>query len=324
MTAVAVVGAGRFGTALASVMAHNQRQVFLYSEDADAVREMRTEQRARVMPGLRLPPTLTPTGDLAEIAHSARLLVLCVPSPQVERVARALGAFLSGRHVVVHAIGGWAGEARVSELLRRETCVKRIGALAGPALAMDLAEGKPCALVAASPFAEVVAEARASLGASDKLRIYGGRDLVGVELAGGLSGALSVAIGLADGMAVGAGPRAVLVTRGVAEAARLGRHAGALEKTFYGLAGLGNVLVRSSSASRERSDDYQLGVALGRGETPSYRETAGTRAALEAVRLAGRHGVRTPILDAVVDVVHRGMPAAKAAAHLLESEPDEE
>jgi glycerol-3-phosphate dehydrogenase (NAD(P)+) len=320
---IAVVGAGRFGTALASVVAQKGPEVLLYSDDAEAIRKMRAEQRVHVLGGLALPPRVAPTSDLAQVSH-ARLVILCVPSPQVVATVRGLSQVVSGHHMLVHAVGGWAGALRVSELFRRETCVKRIGALAGPALPTDLMERRPCALVVASPFAEVVAEVRAALSLSDVLRVYGGRDLAGVELAGGISGALTVAVGLADGLAMGAGPRAVLVTRGVAEAARLGRRAGAEEKTFYGLAGLGNLLVRSSSASRESSDDYQLGVALGKGDTPKHRETAGSRAVLAAVQLARQYDVRTPILDAVVDVVHRGVPSAKAAIHLLETEADEE
>src|SRR3990167_5770848 len=129
----------------------------------------------------------------------------------------------------------------------------KIGALAGPALPGALAIGEFSSMVVASPFDEVVAETRRLLNAPPVLRVYGSKDLSGVELASALSGAYIVALGLADGLGMGAGPRAVLITRAIAEASRLGAALGADPRTFSGLAGLGNILVRAGS---ERSADY--------------------------------------------------------------------
>src|SRR5262249_4133561 len=191
------------------------------------------------------------------------------------------------------------------DLVRDETSIKRVGVLAGPALARDLAERRTCAVVIASLFDDVIAATRAALEVPGVLHVYGSHDLVGVELASAISGALTIALGLARGLGVGAGPRAVLVTRAVAEGSRLCAAAGAQARTFAGMAGLGNLLVRGAG---DRSDDYLLGVAVAKGTPPARRETEGARAALAGLKLAGRLGVRAPLLAAVVAVVHEGVP----------------
>jgi glycerol-3-phosphate dehydrogenase (NAD(P)+) len=153
------------------------------------------------------------------------------------------------------------------------------------------------------------------------LRIYGSHDLVGVELASAISGAMTIGFGMADGLAVGAGPRAVLMCRAVAEGTRVIVAAGGKERTFAGLAGLGNLLVRSTS---ERSDDYRLGLEMARGEPLSRKETEGSRAALQGKKLADKLAVRARLLGAVAAVTYGGVPVAEAATRLSEGATDEE
>jgi glycerol-3-phosphate dehydrogenase (NAD(P)+) len=323
---VGIIGGGAFGTALAHVVAGRGGPVHLWTDEAGVADEINTRRtNERRLPGVRLAPGFRASSDLAEVARAARLLVLAVGSPRVPELVHALGDVIDGRHLVVHAIGAPAalpgGGTRVAELILRETSAKRVGVLAGPALARDLVQRRPCAVVAASTFDEVVVRARASLEVPGVLRVYRSADLIGVELASALSGAFTVALGLADGLGVGPGPRAVLITRAVAEGIRLSTAAGARERTFVGLAGLGNLLVRASS---DRSDDHRLGASLARGERPDRSETEGSRAAVGAVKLARRLRVRTPILDAVHAVLHEGVPAAQAAVRLGESSAEEE
>src|SRR5262249_41291276 len=159
--------------------------------DADIVADINDRHRnERRLPGVALAAGVRATTALPELAAAARLLVLAVGSPRVAATVRALADVVTGRHVITHAVGGHAPQAgRVSELIRTKTAVKRVGALAGPALARDLATGKPCAVVIASPFDEVAAEARAALDTPPTLRVYRSRDLLGVELASALTGA---------------------------------------------------------------------------------------------------------------------------------------
>jgi len=322
---VGIVGTGAFGTALAGVIAGQGGKVVLWGDDEGRVRELATTRKnERRLPGVTLPASVKATSDAAELAGEARLVILAVPSTRVGRTVRALGKVLDGRHLLVHAVGALVGgQERVSELVKRETPVKRVGAVAGPALARDLADKKPCALVVASPFDEVINVTRHALTALPSLRVYTSRDLTGVELASALSGAMTVAVGLGDGLGFGVGPRAVLMTRAVAEAARVGVAAGARERTFGGMAGLGNLLVRAFSVSNERSDDYRLGLALATKDA-ARPETEGSRTAGAAVKLARHLGVKTPILDAVDGVVNEGLSAKEAAARLLETVAEEE
>jgi glycerol-3-phosphate dehydrogenase (NAD(P)+) len=189
----------------------------------------------------------------------------------------------------------------------------KIGAIAGPALPRDLAEGKYASIVIASAFDEVVSEGRRLLNAPPALRVYGSKDLAGIELASALSGAYTVVLGLSDRLGVGPGTRAVLITRALAEATRLGVAAGAEPRSFAGLAGLGNLLVRDS----ERSDDYQLGARLAEGgAAPETAWTEGARAAIAGAELAADLRVRMPVLQGLAAVL-TGVLAPRQVADLI-------
>jgi glycerol-3-phosphate dehydrogenase (NAD(P)+) len=323
---VGIVGAGPFGTALADVIATRGGSVVLHSEDADIVRDVNERHRnERRLPGVTLPSDVKATGELAELCKQTRFIVLAVSSARIARTVRELAPLVTENHIVVHAIGALAnGEERVSEVLLRETRCKRVGALAGPALARDLAERRPCAIVVASSYEEVLKLARSALGAPPVLRVYGSADLLGVELAAALSGAMTVAVGISDGLGLGVGPRAVLITRAVAEAARVGAAAGARDMTFGGLAGLGNLLARGSSASSERSDDYLFGVSLARPSGSPRPPTEGSRTISAAGKMARALGVRIPSLDTLDAIVNEGVAPAAAAGRLLETPTDTE
>ncbi|HUS68692.1 MAG TPA: 2-dehydropantoate 2-reductase N-terminal domain-containing protein [Kofleriaceae bacterium] len=315
--AVGIVGAGGFGTALAAVLGKAGREVLLFSTTRAVVEEITRERTNHVrLPGVRLSERVRITADAGELAARARFIVVAVASADVRERARVLGRVLDGRHLVVHAIGASSGpdDTRVTQVLQEETPVRRMGSLAGPALPPDLAAGRFAAMVCASPFDEVLREARRLLSAPPGLRVYTSRDLAGVEIAAALSGAYSVAIGLADSMDLGPGPRAVLVTRAVAEGQRLVAAQGGAEKTFAGLAGLGNLLVRTSPGSGEGAPGYQFGRALMKWRPePGERLPDAVRAIGAGVRQAQRLGLRAPILGALHSVIEGKASAAEAA-----------
>lgn len=313
---VGIVGAGTFGTALGSVLARAGRRVILWSRDVSVVDAIQTTRRCPRMPGAQLPEPLEATADPRRLASEARFLVLAVSSKDVRDRSRELGDVIDGSHIVVHAIGALAAPTneRVSEVMLAGMPTLKIGVIAGPALPADLAEGNFASIVVASAFDEVVAEARRLLNAPPALRVYGSKDLAGVELASALAGAYTVALGLSDGLGMTAGPRAVLVTRAVAEASRLGAAAGAEARTFAGLAGLGNLLVR---ATGDRSEDYVLGRRLADGiVTADSARTEGARAALAGIELAKSLRVRMPVLQGVAAVL-AGKIEPREAANLV-------
>lgn len=312
---VGIAGAGRFGTALGSALARAGRRVVLWSRDPAIVEAIRTTRRSPRLPGAPLPEPLEPTADPRRLASEARFVILAVTSTSVRERARALGDVLDGSHIVVHAIGALAAPSseRVSQVMEQGLPTLKIGAIAGPALPDDLAESKYSSIVVASAFDEVVGEGRRLLNTPPVLRVYGSKDLVGLELASALSGAYTVALGLSDGLGVGPGTRAVLITRALAEASRLGVAAGAEARTFAGLAGLGNLLVRSS----DRSADYQLGRRLAEGASAAdSAQTEGARAALAGALLAGQLRVRVPVLQGLAAVL-TGRLAPRQVADLI-------
>ncbi len=226
---VGVIGSGAFATALAGVIGGHGQEVVVHCDDAAIAKEINeTHKNERRLAGFTLPPSVRATTVLGDVTRGSRLLVLAVPSPKVNEIVRQLGEVVDGHHLLVHAIGAPTsdGARRVSDLVREETCLRRVGAIAGPALARDLADGKPCAILCASPFAEVIDAAKAAIHVPGLLHVYRSFDLPGVELSSAISGAMTIALGLADGSGLGVGPRALLVCRVVAEANRLIASAG--------------------------------------------------------------------------------------------------
>jgi glycerol-3-phosphate dehydrogenase (NAD(P)+) len=312
---IGIVGAGTFGSALASVLARAGRRVVLWSRDAAVVRSIETQRFSPRLPEAKFPDSLIATQDPKRLATEARFLVLAVASTDVRDRSKELGAFLDGSHIVVHAVGALATPTneRVSEVMMAGLPTLKIGAIAGPALPADLVEGAFASLVAASSFDEVVAESRRLLNVPPQLRVYGSRDLAGVELASALAGAYTIALGMLDGLGLGHGTRAVLITRAIAEAGRLGKSLGADERTFAGLAGLGNLLVRTS----DKSADYVLGGRIAEGVmTADSMRTEGARAAIAGASLAEKQRIRMPVLQGVAAVL-AGKVEPTAAAQAI-------
>ncbi|MBT8493461.1 MAG: NAD(P)-binding domain-containing protein [Deltaproteobacteria bacterium] len=315
---VGIVGAGPFGTALAHVVAQAGRPVLIWSQTEPVVAEINDKhQNHDRLPGVELHPGVEATSSAAELAERSGFIVLAVGTDDVRDRARQLGDHLDGSHIVVHAIGGLAEplDVPVSVVLDEELPTLRIGALAGPTRVEDLAEGRVSSAVCASAFDDVTARARELLSSPPVLRLYCSRDLLGVELASALAGVYTVALGLADGLKVGAGTRAVLTTRSVAEAARLGTAVGADGWTFAGLAGLGNLLVRGYD-QESSVPEYRFGQGLAAGNSDRGSLPVGARAAHALARMATSCGLRMPILEAV-DGILRGTASLKEAAASL-------
>jgi len=322
-TTIGIIGAGTFGTALGSVLARAGRRVIIWSRDTAVVESIQKSRRCPRLPEAPLPEPLEATADPKRLATEARFLVLAVSSTDVRERSRELGDVLDGSHIVVHAIGALATPTneRVSEVMALGLPTLKLGCIAGPALPEDLVTGAFSSMVCASVFDEVVAEARRLLNAPPSLRVYGSRDLAGVELASALAGAYTIALGIADGLKMGAGPRAVLITRAIAESSRLGTAIGADVKTFSGLAGLGNLLVRSASS---KSADYLLGKRIADGViTADATRTEGARACAAGDSLARKHKIRMPLLSGVAAVLAGKIDpkdAAKIAGEAVASE----
>jgi glycerol-3-phosphate dehydrogenase (NAD(P)+) len=269
-------------------------------------------------------PASIPT-ELRDVA-AADLLILAVPAAAVRSTLRRIAGVLNAQQILVHSVGSLqAGEngqpARlISQIVQEETPISRIGALAGPALAEDLEEWSPAALVCGSGVDGVTAAVRQVL-ACPTLRIYSSSDLVGVELSRAMSSVVSLASGVCEVLEFGIAARAVLVSRSAAEFARLGLALGARERTFAGLSGVGGLMVASQ---RRDASDYQLGMQLGSGidVADALKEIGGTCESVtmirETQRLAEAHGLRMPILTTLHRWIFGSVELGKAVKDLLD------
>jgi glycerol-3-phosphate dehydrogenase (NAD(P)+) len=319
---VGIVGGGAWGRALAASAARAGARVLLRSR--------------REVPDIAGVERVERVDDEGELAERARLILLAVPSVVVRDVARSLGAHLDGRHFVVHGVRGLVPGGRragdeerarteletIADVVRHETPVRRLGALGGPALAAELAAGRPSLMVAGSRYPEVLRELRATFG-SPVLRLYTTEDLLGLEWASALVGCLAIGVGYARGVGLGPGLIAAVITRAIDEAARLAAAAGGDERTLLGLAGTGDLLACIAQPERP---EVLVGEALARGQAlEGAVAAAGQR--VEAVDLIGRvadwadaRGLRAPIFHALAHGVLRGQ-APQDLVHQLMTGP---
>ncbi|HMI92005.1 MAG TPA: NAD(P)H-dependent glycerol-3-phosphate dehydrogenase, partial [Polyangiales bacterium] len=263
---VAVIGSGSWGTTLAKVAGENGRKVLLWARRPELCEEInRTRRNQSYLPDIALPPSLEATPDLERVCASAKLLVVVVPSHGMREIAYALGNHLDGEHVIVHATKGIERESfkRMSEVLREETCVRKIGVLSGPNLARELALGQPAGTLIASRYAEVFARCQQVFG-NGYFRVYASQDVIGAEVGGAFKNVVALAAGVASGLGLGDNSKALLITRGLAEMAKLGMAMGGELVTFAGMAGIGDLIATCSSTL---SRNHQVGERLARGET---------------------------------------------------------
>jgi glycerol-3-phosphate dehydrogenase (NAD(P)+) len=322
---IGIVGTGSFGLALAFLLGNAGRQTLLWSPDEAAIKEINKDRKGSCMPDLELSEEVQATSDPDDFAKRTRFLVVASSSGDVRNHMSLLGNSLTGNHMAVHDVGAFCSpdDQRVSQVIAQETAVLRTGVLAGPSMASFIAAGRGTSLLCASEFDEVTSESRRLLSVPPKLRLYRGRDLIGAELAAALSMSYTISIGLADAIKVGIGIRAVLITRAVAEMARLGAGLGAQTKTFWGLAGLGNLLVRTAVEGDAVAPSYRMGMELGAGaKADSAAEPY--RATLAAVRLARQCSLHLPVLETTARVLQGELDANQAATELLAVVTEEE
>jgi glycerol-3-phosphate dehydrogenase (NAD(P)+) len=318
MGAVAVLGAGAWGTAIAAVLAQ-RLPVTLWARDPALAQAMSSTRRnERYLPGVALPQVLSISSDLSGATQNVRLALLATPVAGLrELLGRLPGApplvwlckgFEEGSGMLPHQI--------VDEVLGREV---RCGALSGPSFAAEVARGLPCALTLASRDAAFAREAAALLHGG-RMRVYYSADVVGVEVGGAVKNVMAIAAGICDGLGLGHNARAALITRGLAEIARLGSALGGAADTFFGLAGAGDLIL---TATGDLSRNRRVGLELARGRALAEilgalgHVAEGVRSAREIARLAAARGVDMPVSDAVHAVLEGRLAPAAAVERLL-------
>ena len=327
MTRAAVIGSGSWGTAFGKVLADAGTDVVLWArrpELAEAVRDR--HENPDYLPGIVLPARLTATSDAAQAVDGADFVVLAVPSQSLRDNLTAVAPALSAGTVLVSLMKGveLGTSKRMSEVVCEVADVPagRVAVVTGPNLAREIALGQPAATVVAC--SDVPAAERLQ-GAclTGYFRPYTNQDVVGCELGGAVKNVIALATGMAEGMGFGDNTKASLITRGLAETARLGAALGADPLTFAGLAGLGDLVATCTSPlSRNRT----FGERLGRGESlqqvlGQQSQTAeGVKSCRSILDLARKHDVRMPITEHVVAVVHDGMAPRDMVRGLMRRE----
>ncbi|MCB9729718.1 MAG: NAD(P)-dependent glycerol-3-phosphate dehydrogenase [Deltaproteobacteria bacterium] len=301
-----VIGGGSWGTALAHILGTHGYETLLWMRDEDTVREVNEERtNRRYLGDAPIDPHVEATSDLARSATHAELILVVVPSKAFRQVANALGDHVVGDQILVSATKGLQedGMKRMSQILREETCCRKVGALSGPNLAKEVLDGHPTSTVVASPFEEVIEKAERMLS-GPRFRLYGNFDIVGVELAGALKNIYAIAGGVAAGLGFAANTQSALITRGLAEMCRFGKRFGADPATFQGLAGVGDMIATCTSTL---SRNHTVGRLLaGGGKLEDIVESLGMVAeGVETTRVVHHYARRERIYMPIAEAVHR-------------------
>ncbi len=325
---VALLGAGAWGTALAIAFA-DKHELTLWSREEDVAVDLKnTRENHRFFPGYRVPESVIVSTDFASAVASAELLIIATPiaglRPTVERL-KVLGCTLP---VLWVCKGFEAGSGKLPHQVVAEVLGPRAlcGALSGPSFAEEVAAGQPTAVSLAANDPDFAREAARQLHTT-RLRIYANDDLVGVEVGGAVKNVLAIATGVCDGLGLGLNSRAALMTRGLAEIARLGLALGADRQTFMGLAGMGDLIL---TCTGDLSRNRRVGLALAQNKSlPQILEELGHVAegvytAREVDRLSGKLGIEMPISAAVAAVLDGRLSAEHALEQLMARDPKEE
>ena len=331
---VAVVGTGTWGTTLAILAARQGRHACLLTRtEEEAATLSQAGENTRFMPGVPFPPNLTITSNPQQALDGCEMLLMVVPSQTMRSNLALLKPYLEKeRPIVVSGAKGLELKTllRMTEVLGEELgewCEGRLAALSGPNLAKEIVAGKPATTVVASPNEETALRAQELL-TGGRFRVYTNPDLVGVELAGALKNIIALAAGMADGMEAGDSSKAALITRGLAEIARLGMAAGASLFTFAGLAGIGDIIATCASPlSRNRT----LGELLARGHTAEEARAQmhgqvaeGVTTTIAARELAAQYGIEMPITEQLYQILFEAKHPLDGLNSLLTREPTDE
>jgi glycerol-3-phosphate dehydrogenase (NAD(P)+) len=322
---ISVLSDGGWGTALALLLTANGHQVSLWGPFPDYVAEMRRcRENSRFLPGVPLPPTLELEADLATATAGRELLVLAAPSQYMRGLLEKLAALPPRRATpLVNVAKGIEVKSlkRMSELVAELLGPGRpYAVLSGPSHAEEVGRRVPTAVVAASTDPAVAATVQEAF-MNPAFRVYTASDVTGVELGGALKNVLAIAAGICDGMGGGDNTKAALMTRGITELARLGKALGGRPQTFFGLSGIGDLIVTCTS---RHSRNRHVGEELGKGrQLPEIQRemglavAEGVTTAESAFRLARQAAADTPIIDQVHAVLYAGKEPRQAMADLM-------
>lgn len=322
MAKVSVIGAGSWGTALAVLLEHNRHEVTLWSflESEITMLKEAHEQKEK-LPGVKVSSNIHITGDLEEAVRGMDVVVLAVPSAFIRSTARKCAPFAEKDQIFVDVAKGIEEDTllTMTQVIAEEIPNANVAVLSGPSHAEEVGRGIPTTIVVGARD-HATASYLQNIFMNDKFRVYISSDMIGIELGGALKNVVALAAGAADGLGYGDNTKAALITRGMAEIARLGTAMGGKYETFSGLTGIGDLIVTCAS---EHSRNRRAGYLIGQGY--SYQEAMdqvkmiveGVYSAKAAIALGRKYQVSLPIIEKINEVLFGDLSAADAVKELM-------
>lgn len=323
MVKIGVIGAGSWGTALAVLLHKNGHEVTIWSiikEEVDMLLEKR--QHESKLPGVVIPDDIMITNDLKESMTDKDILVLAVPSPFTRSTCKMMKEYLNSGQIVMNVAKGIEENTlfTLTDIMEEELPDVDAAVLSGPSHAEEVGRGLPTTCVVGA-HSKKTAEYLQNIFISPVFRVYTSPDMLGIELGGALKNVIALAAGTADGLGYGDNTKAALITRGIAEITRLGMKMGGKPETFYGLTGIGDLIVTCASVhSRNRKAGYLIGKGYTMQEAMDEVKMVveGVYSAKAAMGLAKKYDVELPIIEQVNKVLFEGKNAAEAVNELMQ------
>lgn len=322
MAKIGIIGAGSWGTALAWLLANNGNAVTIWSVIEEEIRLLQEEREQKdKLPGVILQDGMEFTTDLEAAIRDKDTLVLAVPSPYTRSTAAKMAPFVAEGQKIVNVAKGIEENTlmTLSEIIEEEIPQAEVAVLSGPSHAEEVGKGIPTTIVVGAKNKET-AEYLQNLFMSPVFRVYISSDVLGIEVGAALKNVVALAAGMADGLGYGDNTKAALITRGIAEIARLGISMGGRIETFYGLTGIGDLIVTCASM---HSRNRRAGILIGKGASmeEAMKEVKmvveGVYSAKAGYALSRKYGVSMPIVEQVNRILFEGMPASEAVKELM-------
>lgn len=321
MNKLCVLGSGSWGTAIANVIAEGGYDVTLWSflkEEYDMLTEF--HEHVKYLPGVKLNDGISYTCDIEEAVRGTDIIVIGTPSFAVRQTARKIKNVYDGQ-IVVCIAKGFEDETLkcLDEVISDELQTDKVCALSGPSHAEEVIKKMPTTLVAASR-SDKIAKTVQDVFMRPYLRVYTSDDILGVQLGAALKNIISLSTGISDGLGLGDNLKAALMTRGMAEIIRLGTAMGGKTETFYGLSGMGDLIVTCTSM---HSRNRRAGILIGQGRTPEEAKkevgmvVEGMIACESAYKLALKYNVQMPIVNEAYNILYNGMEPKQAIENLM-------
>ena len=323
---VGILGAGTFGIALAKLLAEKGVDVTVYSHSKDKVIKLRETNRHERFLDIPLPTSIKYTSEISEAVIAKNIVLFALPSTTIREVARSIKPYVSDKQIIVDVSKGIEKDSllTLSEVIKQELdndSLKYV-VLSGPTHAEEVILDMPTAIVSASLDLESAKHIQ-EVFASSFFRVYTNSDIKGIEICGALKNIMAIAAGISDGLGYGDNAKAALITRGLQEIKRLGSMIGCTNETFFGLAGIGDLIVTCTSS---HSRNNRCGYLIGQGKSVKEAKeeigmvVEGLNALPAALKLANKYNVEMPITNMLSEVVYNNLDPRIAVNKLFERE----